>query len=298
MLVSSPETYGSWNLNLPPIPKRSRLYFLEPIAIGTAYVEGLVSYICRLAEAHCVSPGVLIKQEILPSFRKIYTVSTQGIHQVHNNGDNTLVSFLSKPTYTKNPNEYGFLAFQYIEGLKPLVLKENLQSSTTPPWIDKALDTSVKWVRDIRAWCPKCFQEKLDAKQLVYEPLLWSIAAVTVCPHHHQPLQSRCPHCKKIQRPLTGKMQVARCSQCLAWLNEPVQTFSEAELSICAELEWHLWVAQQVMKVLEITPELPRMETKESIVQVLYRGEKPQPLGFIDKSTWKMQCKLLEIFAR
>lgn len=74
MPASDLETYGSWNLDLPLFPERSRLYHLEPIAIGTAHVEGLISYVCRLAEAHCVSPGILTKQEILPSLRKIYTV--------------------------------------------------------------------------------------------------------------------------------------------------------------------------------------------------------------------------------
>ena len=56
MPASDLEPYESWNLDLPLLPKRSRLYHLEPIAIGTTYVEGLISYVCRLAEAHCVSP--------------------------------------------------------------------------------------------------------------------------------------------------------------------------------------------------------------------------------------------------
>jgi len=57
MLASDLEAYESWNLVPPLLPKRSRLYHLEPIAIGTAYIEGLISYVCRLAEDHCVSPG-------------------------------------------------------------------------------------------------------------------------------------------------------------------------------------------------------------------------------------------------
>lgn len=35
------------------------LYNLEPIGIGTPYVEGLTSYIVRLADAHCVTTGTL-----------------------------------------------------------------------------------------------------------------------------------------------------------------------------------------------------------------------------------------------
>ena len=36
---------------------------LPPIGLGTGYVEGLTSYICRLAEAHCVSPTNLLRYQ-------------------------------------------------------------------------------------------------------------------------------------------------------------------------------------------------------------------------------------------
>src|SRR5689334_2745960 len=108
MLVNDLELYGSWNLELPATPERSKLYYLEPIAIDTPYVEGLVSYICRLAEAHCVSPGVLTQKEILPSFREIYSVGSKEIYEVRKSGNVVSVSSVPKPTYHKNPNAQGF----------------------------------------------------------------------------------------------------------------------------------------------------------------------------------------------
>ena len=48
------------------IPKRSRLYFLEPIGVGTPYTESLSSYLTRLAQEHCVTPQKLIMGEIAP----------------------------------------------------------------------------------------------------------------------------------------------------------------------------------------------------------------------------------------
>ncbi len=48
------------------IPNRSRLYFLEPIGVGTPYTESLSSYLCRLAQEHCVTPQKLIMGEIAP----------------------------------------------------------------------------------------------------------------------------------------------------------------------------------------------------------------------------------------
>ena len=109
MLASDLETYSSWKLELPATPERSRLYYLKPISIGTAYVEGLVSYICRLAEAHCVSPGILTKQEILPSFREHYSIGLGAVHEIRKDGDKVSVSSWSKPIYKRNPNEQGFL---------------------------------------------------------------------------------------------------------------------------------------------------------------------------------------------
>ena len=135
MTVSDLEIYGSWELDLPPLPKRSRLYYLEPISISTAQVEGLISYVCRLAEAHCVSPGVLTQQEILPSLRKRYTVSFKEIHEVQEDRNVVSISSFPKPVHNTNPNEQGFGAWQYIEGLQPLTLQKNLQLLTIPRWV-------------------------------------------------------------------------------------------------------------------------------------------------------------------
>ena len=60
------ERYEEWDMTIPPIPPRSRLYRLESIGIGTPYVESLTSYITRLAEVHCVSLKALIMWEIFP----------------------------------------------------------------------------------------------------------------------------------------------------------------------------------------------------------------------------------------
>src|SRR5260370_35013125 len=61
------ERYEEWDMAMPHLPPRSRLYRLEPIGMGTPYVESLTSYIVRLADAHCVTPKALVMYEILPS---------------------------------------------------------------------------------------------------------------------------------------------------------------------------------------------------------------------------------------
>jgi hypothetical protein len=56
-------------LALPSIPPRTRLCSLEPIGVGTPFVESLVSYLTRLADTHCVAPVNLTFEVILPLFK-------------------------------------------------------------------------------------------------------------------------------------------------------------------------------------------------------------------------------------
>lgn len=279
------------------IPERSRLYSLKPIAIDTPYIEGLVSYICRLAEAHHVSPGVLIKQEILPSFRKSYSVGGRTVYRVQDEGFETSVSSFPTPKHRKNPNEYGLLAWQYVEGLEPLTLQKNLRSLTIPSWSERTSGRSenVEFARRFRAWCPECLHGWRDSNQQIYEPLIWSVAAVTVCPVHRQPLRSYCPHCRMTQLPISGRMQVGRCVHCQNWLNILPQNPSETELSITSEIDWHFWVAERVVEIFEFTP--LRSETRNEIERVLHDEGQPQP-RLTDLETKQLQQSLLEIFLR
>src|ERR1700680_2823333 len=61
---SMPPTLEAWDLAVPSLTARSRLYSLPPIGIGTAFVESLIGYVERLAEAHAVSAGSLIGREL------------------------------------------------------------------------------------------------------------------------------------------------------------------------------------------------------------------------------------------
>src|SRR5215510_9561974 len=58
--------YVGWEPSPPDIIRRSCLYALAPIGVGTAAVESLTGYISRLAAAHAVETGVLVNHELLP----------------------------------------------------------------------------------------------------------------------------------------------------------------------------------------------------------------------------------------
>ncbi|KOP26530.1 hypothetical protein AMR41_09940 [Hapalosiphon sp. MRB220] len=70
MKVDVNQTDELWDLERPKIPPRSSLFHLEPIGIGTPYVESITSYVARLAEAHSVAVGTLIAAEIQKKFSK------------------------------------------------------------------------------------------------------------------------------------------------------------------------------------------------------------------------------------
>jgi len=59
-------SYPDCDLTRPVLPPLSRLYALEPMGMGTPLVEGLASYVMRLAAMHQVTPATLIEQEIVP----------------------------------------------------------------------------------------------------------------------------------------------------------------------------------------------------------------------------------------
>src|SRR6266849_2616205 len=53
-----------WDCTRPVKPPQSRLHSLEPVGIGTTFVESLSGYIARLADAHAVSVGNLVGREL------------------------------------------------------------------------------------------------------------------------------------------------------------------------------------------------------------------------------------------
>ena len=64
-----PQAYESWDLRSRELPERTYLYHLQPLGVGSAYVESLTGYIARLANAHSVSIGALLSHELLPRIR-------------------------------------------------------------------------------------------------------------------------------------------------------------------------------------------------------------------------------------
>jgi len=185
------------------LPPRSYLYQLEPKGIGTPFTESLTSYIIRLAKAYCVSPKVLVIQEIMPllDLSPIYT------YRIHARWSED----------GQNLNGLNALTAKWTQALKQLTSRDDLHLLTMMTWSGVLSQRGM--FRRTKAWCPACYNEWY-ASQKVYEPLLWTFRAVTACPRHCKPLSLRCPRqeCGRSLPALSRKSLPGYCPWCGIWL--------------------------------------------------------------------------------
>jgi hypothetical protein len=115
-------TYPFWDLSLPAIPARSRLYPLEPIGVGTSEVESLSSYLTRLAAEHCLSLGTLFEEMMAPLVRESNSLSTTKYSEVPPSGA------------TRAINGMGVTAATCIQTFELLTTRTDLRWLTTMTW--------------------------------------------------------------------------------------------------------------------------------------------------------------------
>ena len=244
MLNDDLEIYGSCDLIKPSIPPRSRLYHLEPIGIGTPYVESLTSFLMRLSKAHSIKVNTLVAKKISDYFDQKYL-------QVHRN--NGLSTLFNKGAAL---NSNGILATQLYQSLEQLTLRNDLSCLTLSAF--NQVFSSRKLLRKSKAWCPVCYEQWQQAGETIYEPLLWTFESVTICPQHFQTLVNKCPHCDRSIPWLTGKSQVGYCSKCDRWLGSLSHRQSNTSESDLAE---SIWISQNLG---ELFPSIP---LRSSLIQ-------------------------------
>jgi len=214
--------YDLWNLAPCALLPRSRLYSLQPMAIGTSRIESLTSYMMRLAEAHTVSVRILIQQEIFPNLpTSPKNTHFSGLHSL---------------------NGMGTCFEQWVNILGKLTARSNLRVLTLLPW--QSLLTSGCVLRRCRAWCPRCFQEWRRHALPIYECLVWVLTPVTVCPIHKILLEQNCPHCRRRMLALSAHAHPGFCAHCNSWLGDDLPApGAPASQQV---MEDRLWIANQV----------------------------------------------------
>ncbi|PSB31005.1 TniQ family protein [Stenomitos frigidus] len=229
---------------------RSRLFCVEPIEIGTQLGESLTSLTTRLAEAHCLPLGVLMEREIAPIIAKIH--GGGNLHKIYD--------------HTAALNGTGLMALSLASALERLTGQKKLHLLTLAPWSE--LMPSRRLLRRIRSWCPLCYETWHTTKQMIYEPLLWSLDVVKVCPLHRCFLHETCLHCHQKNLPLAWYSRPGYCSKCQAWLGlSPSDSTGNLKSPSDNELKALLWIADSVGDLLASTPRLTSPITKESVAQ-------------------------------
>ncbi len=242
MLASALETYESWDLKKLAIPSRSRLYQLKPIGIGTPYVESLTSFIARLAETHCLLTRTLISEIIAPKLKHTF------VRKCTSRG---LGALFEK---AKTINSNGNIAKDFIQALEKLTFHQNLQLLTLLTWSD--VINSRGLFRNHKAWCSACYQESFAKNNIVYEPLIWSLQAVEVCPIHKIYLSNTCPHCHSKLPLFTWHSRLGFCSKCNEPLIKSATNINIQEPLFQYELGRLIWNADSLGSIIALTPEL------------------------------------------
>jgi len=198
------EIYGTWRLDdWPEIPERSCFYPLRPIGIGTSEVESLTGYVARLAEAHVLCVGDMVGRDPvnLPRREKQPSKSRPKAHIFH--------------AYSYAINGVAGTARSWAGSFERITGVGGLDLLTMFPLRWTLSEMSLFKRR--KAWCPRCYEaDRLNG--VVYERLLWSLRAVTVCPKHAVLLEQRCPICREELPPLAVRSRPGHCSACGEWL--------------------------------------------------------------------------------
>jgi len=204
---------------VPAIPVRNRLYSPEPIGIGTAQVESLTSYMCRLAESHCLSAGSMFLRmggsaaRLLIAHLTDFKTSHSRCRSLGN--DHSL-------------NGFGTAAEEWVEALGLLTGRMSLSLLTLLPL--RGVVAGNHLLRARQAWCPCCFAHDRRQQIVEHNRLIWSFQIQSRCLVHEVPLSEKCPSCGKTQSYLTSFSLPGYCAFCAEWLGNNEETGDQHQI--------------------------------------------------------------------
>jgi len=256
MTVDESTSVEMWDLQKPAIPPRSRLYHLEPIGVGTPYTESLSSYLCRLAQKHCVTSQKLIMGEIAPQMMgKDYelALTKKNVSTLFSNSD-------AKPAINGMREKTQFL----VQALKELTQRKDLSFLSLLIW--KGVINERGLFRQYRAWCPQCNEQWRQEKKVIYEPLLWSFKEVDVCLEHNCLLVDKCPYCDSRLPAIANSLQLGYCSQCQIWLGSQKD---ESQVLATDEMEWNQYKIRSIGDLISVATKLGSQPALKNLTRKL-----------------------------
>ncbi|GAB1540693.1 TniQ family protein [Scytonema sp. NUACC21] len=249
------------------IPQRSHLYPLPPLLLGTPLTESFTSYITRLAATHQVPTGVLLAQELAPKISRYQGPNPDSLSQVF---------FHIFFNQTGAWNGTGTMALEPLLVLQKLTKQPTLKYLTLMPW-SKVLPTR-NLLRKYKAWCPLCYSEWSQKGMPLYEPLIWCVSAVKICPIHQYPLMNYCPNCGQNVYLLAWNTKSGFCCRCHSWLGTSCSTL-ESQLYHNQDVEWQNFVAQQVGELIAQAVYLIESPSRESVAPAINQCIEVATLG-------------------
>lgn len=213
---------------------RSRLYPLQPRGLGTAMKEGLVSYITRLSEAHCTDVGSLVSYECSPNF------ANPRVYSYHSN--KVTSSFYKDAS---SINCFGAICTDMEVTLTKLTQRSDISEMNLNKWTFIPRNKGI--VKKQKHWCMQCYFEWKKEGEALYDPLIWSIELIKICPVHKTLLQTSCPGCNMEIPIINHRSLLSHCIYCLKSLvsvNEVRIVESEDELLL------QVWLCDNIGKLL------------------------------------------------
>ena len=240
-------TWEMWNVTSLAIPQLSKLYHLEPIGLGTPFVESLSSYMLRLAEAHHVLP-----------IRLACYVGDSVAEKPH------FPALTLQGDYALNSNSG--LAQRWVSALEALTLRRDMASLTMLPWAHLLATTGL--MHRHLTWCPDCWREWRKAGVPLSIPLLWLVSVISICPRHQKPLHSRCSLCGQTQPVVAGTCWLGYCAHCGGLLDGDHSAETTNELSLAgAAWEQELWIAHSLGALLAAAPTLNMVPDESALAR-------------------------------
>ncbi len=241
------------------MPSRSRLYSLEPIGIGTPQTESLTSYISRLAAAHSVRVRDLVTGELLAHIRRPHLADSRHA--------NLLTAFWHNETRALNSTRS--LALRMVHGLEEETGRRDLRFLTLLAWSEVLPVHQLQ--KTTRAWCPGCFDDWRDRGQAIYDPLVWTLAPVTVCPRHRRPLSRICPfpECRRPSPWLGSRSRPGHCAWCGGWLGSPGAESGTPEEKLVMEdaVRSHAWIFDALGELIAAAPGMPKRPQRDDALR-------------------------------
>jgi len=255
-----PVQYEEWTIEYCPLPARSELYCMRPINLETPFTESLASYIARLAERHCLSTRDLVVKKVFPLLGRLYLSGEK-------NHDN--ITAFWKDTSTLH--SVNVLTIDWVRAVESLTLCGDLHLLTMLSWANVLSPKGL--IRRSQAWCQFCYGEWRRDGQAIYNPLIWSLEVVSICPIHSTPLHRQCPYegCRRPLPLLAPRSRPGYCSHCGRWLGRQYgeETMSVSPCLDQEDLVWQHWVGAKVGELIASASNLRLPPQKERFAEAV-----------------------------